>query len=67
MAVRGTQRISVTVDPADAVVTFSSADPSIASVDSTGLITGMAHGSTIITVSAGDKSAQIPVDVQIDI
>ena len=67
MAVRGTQRISVTVDPADAVVTFSSADPSIASVDSTGLITGVAHGSTIITVSAGDKNAQIPVDVQIDI
>ena len=67
MAVRGTQRISVTVDPADAVVTFSSADPSIASVDSTGLITGVGHGSTIITVSAGDKSVQIPVDVQIDI
>ena len=67
MAVRGTQRLFVQVDPEGTPVTFSSADESIATVSSDGIITGMGHGDTIVTVSAGNKTAQVSVHVQIDI
>ena len=67
MAVRGTQQLGVEVDPAGTPITYSSANDSVATVSSTGLITGMGDGNTIVTVSAGDKTAQVSVHVQIDI
>lgn len=67
MASRGTQQLRVTVDPADAQVTFSSGNESVATVSDTGLITGVGDGSTIITVTAGDKTAQVSVSVQVNL
>ena len=67
MAVRGTQQLAVTVDPADARVFYHSADVGVATVTPTGTVTGVGNGDTVITVSAGDKKVQIPVSVQIDL
>lgn len=67
MAVRGTQQLSVTVDPAGAEVSYSSADETVATVSDTGLVTGVGNGDTVVTVSAGDKEVHINVSVQIDI
>ncbi|MBO7364444.1 MAG: S8 family serine peptidase, partial [Lachnospiraceae bacterium] len=50
----------------DRTVTWSSADPSVASVDSTGHVTAVSAGSTTITATANGnpaKSATIPVTV----
>ena len=55
MAVRGTQQLAVTVDPADARVIYHSADVGVATVTPTGTVTGVGNGDTVITVSAGDK------------
>jgi len=55
VAVGGTSQISVTATPADAVIGYVSNNSSIASVSSTGLVTGVVAGTTTITV-AGSKS-----------
>jgi hypothetical protein len=44
--------------------TYSSADYTIATVDGTGLVTGMRGGSTTITVSHADASVSVPVTVR---
>ncbi|WP_458120688.1 S-layer homology domain-containing protein [Paenibacillus sp. Z6-24] len=44
-------------------VTFSSANPSIASVNATGLVTGVAEGNTVITAVYKGSSAQAAVNV----
>ena len=47
-----------------AKITFTSADPSIATVDATGLVTAVATGSTAITVSSrGAAAVMVPVSV----
>ena len=57
----GTAKINVTYNPADAAdkdLTWESANDAIASVDNTGVVTGVALGETIITawkMIAGDK------------
>ena len=51
--------LSATVAPVDATdssVTWTSADPSVASVDQSGQVTGVGAGSTMITVTANDGS-----------
>ena len=60
--------LTATVTPSNATyssVTWASADPAIATVSDTGLVTGIAVGSTTITATtdAGDYSAAYPVSV----
>ena len=47
----------------DAVVAWSSADPSVASVDSAGLVTAVAVGSTEVTAASDSVAASAEVDV----
>ena len=46
-----------------AAISYVSATTSKATVSSTGLVTGVASGSSVITATAGDKSASITVTV----
>ena len=49
--------------PLTRTVTWSSSNPSVASVDSTGLVTGVAAGSAIITAARGYKSGSATITV----
>ena len=55
--------LNVTTDPVDTVdaLTFVSADPNVATVSSEGLVTAVARGETVITVTCGDQTAQCQV------
>ena len=64
LAARSTSQINVTVTPSGTPVTYTSSDTSIATVSSTGLITGVAQGSAIITVEAGGKRDTVNVTVR---
>ncbi|MDR1865673.1 MAG: Ig-like domain-containing protein [Bacteroidales bacterium] len=67
IAIGATQQLTATPVPADAtnpVFTYASADESIASVSSTGLITANALGTTSITVSSGTVSRDVTVTVE---
>lgn len=57
--------LTATVKPADALqkVLFSSSNPLVAEVDAIGRITALAAGETVITASAGEKSAKCTVKV----
>ena len=53
----GTEQLSATITPADAVnknVTWTSSNPAVATVSSTGLVTAVANGTTTITVTTED-------------
>jgi hypothetical protein len=54
---------SVPEDASEAVFTWTSADPSIATVDKNGIVTAIAKGITTVTVSAGDIEKIITVNV----
>jgi hypothetical protein len=62
-----TQATATAFDGSDVVIdvpfTWSSSDPSIATVSSTGLITGVAEGSAVITVSAQGIEAHVIITV----
>lgn len=55
--------LAVTVLPADTTdkVVYSSADPSIAKVDTNGNVTPVGYGETVITVTCGSQMAQCTV------
>jgi uncharacterized protein YjdB len=58
--------ISVTTkDGEDASYTFSSADPTIATVDGAGVVTGVAPGETSVTITGDDSmaTADYPISV----
>ena len=66
MKVGETATLKATVKPDDATdktVTWSSADKSIATVDKTGKVTAVKEGETVITATAGDKTASCKVTV----
>ena len=65
LQVGGTSQLSAVVQPASAAleVSWSSADPSIATVDENGLIIGVSAGETVITVTAGEFTATCTVQV----
>lgn len=48
--------ISYEIEPKNTPVTFSSADPSVVSVDAQGNVEALASGTTLVTVSAGEYS-----------
>jgi uncharacterized protein YjdB len=45
-------------------LTFTSADPKIATVDATGMVTAVAKGKTKVTVAAGEKNATVEIKVK---
>ena len=56
------------VDPSDASnpeVTWSTSNPSVASVDENGLVTGLADGTTNITVTTDDRGLQATCKVRV--
>ena len=62
--------LAAEISPAEAVdasITWSSSNPETASVDGDGLVTAVALGETVITATAGDKSATCTVNVVEDI
>ena len=67
--VNGTQQLSATVSPSDATnksVTWSSSNTSVATVSSSGLVTGVSAGNATITVKTndGNKTATSTITVQ---
>jgi alpha-tubulin suppressor-like RCC1 family protein/uncharacterized protein YjdB len=51
-------------NPLPRPVTWSVADSTVATIDSTGLLRGRGPGNTSVTATSGAKSAEIPVSVQ---
>ena len=47
----------------DAPITWTSGDPSVATVDATGLVTGLREGSASVTATSGPASASAPLTV----
>ena len=63
-----TVELSVTVLPteaADTAVTYQSDNPPVATVNSTGVVKGIAPGNAIITVTAGEVVKQIPLTIKV--
>ena len=59
-----TAQLTATVTPEGAAeVVWSSANPETATVDATGMVTGVAEGNAIIVATAGDKTANCMVQV----
>lgn len=58
VTVGGTTQIDVTVDPSDADqdVIYASSDESVATVDGSGLVTGVAEGEAVITATSASNS-----------
>ena len=61
-----TYQLSVTVDPPGATITYSVDDTDIATVSSTGLVTGIKAGTTFVTVFAGGDSRLAMIYVVIE-
>lgn len=63
-----TTKLSVTYDPEDTTdsktVTWTSSDSSVATVDSTGLVTAVADGTATITAKVGEKTATRVITVK---
>ena len=70
LAIRGTATIRTYVDgirvldPANAGITFSSADTSVATVTADGTVTAIATGNTTITISL-NNGQEISVNVEV--
>lgn len=58
-----TAALEIKTQPADAEYTCISKDPSIATVDKKGVITGVAEGETTVTVTAGTTTKDVAVKV----
>ncbi len=58
-----TQQLTATTTPSGASVTWASSNTSIATVDSTGLVTSVAYGTATITATAGGITASCSVVV----
>lgn len=66
IGIGGTTRINVVILPAGSnqKATFTSGDTSVATVDPTGIVTGIGTGTTTITVSAGGKMDTVTITVR---
>lgn len=58
-----TQQLTATTTPSGANVTWASSNTSVATVDSTGLVTSVGYGSAMITATAGSITASCAVVV----
>ena len=58
-----TSQITATTVPAGKTVTWSSSNESVATVSSTGLVTGVGNGTAIITATSGDINVKCTVTV----
>lgn len=58
-----TSQLTATTSPAGGLVTWTSSDASVATVSSTGLVTGVGNGTAKITASCGGKKAVCTVTV----
>lgn len=58
-----TYQVLVTLEPADThdVLYFATSDPTVATIDSNGIVTAVADGTALITVSCGTVSAECSV------
>ncbi|WP_455676692.1 SpaA isopeptide-forming pilin-related protein [Pseudoscardovia suis] len=56
-------KVTVTSDGVTSAIRYASTDPDVASINSTGLVTGHAVGSAQVIAYAGDKTATIQVRV----
>jgi uncharacterized protein YjdB/tetratricopeptide (TPR) repeat protein len=68
LSVYGTEQLTSTVSPSDAVnqkVTWTSSDPLIATVDETGKVTAVSPGTATITVTAQDGGATAAATVTV--
>ena len=65
LVVEGTLQLDPVLMPfgVESAISYSSATTSKATVSSTGLVTGVGSGSSVITVTAGGKSATCTVTV----
>lgn len=63
IAVGGSIQLHAEITPAGLTASWTSSDPSTASVDENGLVTGLRPGQAVITVSAGGQSASSAVTV----
>lgn len=66
LAVKETAQLAATAEPLDATsfdVTWSVADPAIATVDENGTVTAVAPGKTVVTASCGEVTASCEVTV----
>ena len=65
--ISSTYMLDVTVEPAGTpdVITFSSSDEAICTVSETGLITSIAEGEAVVTVTCGNVSAECVVTCKI--
>ena len=59
----GTQQLTATTTPSGGTVSWESSDATVATVSSTGLVTGVGNGTTIITARSGDLSATCEITV----
>jgi len=69
LKINETQQLTVTVDPSDAAVSYSSGNEAVATVNGTGLITAVGTGEATVTVTATKEgynpaTAEVPVRVE---
>ena len=64
VAVGAKETIKATVKPASTKVTFSSSDETIATVDASGVVTGVKTGKVTITAKAGKTTATKDIEVK---
>lgn len=67
LPVGGSTDLTVTVDPSDAAVTWTSSKESVAMVSQSGHVVAIAEGTSTITATAGDKSATCELTVIIPV
>lgn len=68
VTVGGTADLTATVTPANATaraLTWTSADPAVATVDADGVVTGLAQGTTTVTVRTADAAFSVDVPVTV--
>ncbi len=63
LSVGASSQIEAAVTPAETAITYSCSDNSVAMVDNTGLVIGIAPGTVAVTVGAGAQSAVVDVTV----
>ena len=64
VAVGATEKVTATVKPASTKVAFSSSDKTIATVDASGVVTGVKAGKVTITAKAGKTTKTVDMEVK---